>query len=551
MQVVVRLRPLNAREQKANTLPVVSASQQRKEVQLVRGVGPKAVRHDFYFDAVFNAFTTQEEVFNQTLKPIVGDVLRGFECTVFAYGQTGTGKTFTMEGDIDSEQNLGVIPRACNFIFNALATPEKYTESAVCVSFLEIYNEELNDLLSDVNSPLKVCEDRTGRVVCMGLSKKDVNSSAEVLTTLRAAQARRQTGETKMNKNSSRSHCLFTLEVRSKELTAEGLVERRGKIHMVDLAGSECAKTTGADAGSARLRESQNINKSLLTLGRVIEALRTKSGRVPYRDSKLTRLLQEALGGRSKTCIIATLSPSVLCVEETLSTLNYADAAQSIKNKPISAAVRMQAGGTSSSIIAGSDDTHDRRSFAEMEQRMKYMEGQLEEAQAALGRQYDERTHLEDRAAEAEAKAAEMEKSLALAAESLIKSQAQLEEANQANASVLNTLEATRFDLAERNVISSARAEAEHLIRAEAIELLACVETVLAHRQHLHSQLEAHTADQQRIKQSTASFSEDLNKLMLKAGEDSKVIYVVKLFFFAVMPAFFQKMWLFFVPGVV
>ena len=436
----------------------------------------------------------------------------------------------TMEGDIDSEKNRGVIPRACNHIFHALNIPGRFVESNVKVSFLEIYNEELNDLLVDTTTPLKVCEDRNGRVKCMGLSKKVVNSADEVFATLREAQARRQVGETKMNKSSSRSHCLFTLDVLSKEMTPQGLVERRGKIHMVDLAGSECAKTTGAGAGSARLRESQNINKSLLTLGRVIGALRTKTGRIPYRDSKLTRLLQEALGGRSKTCIIATLSPSSLCVEETLSTLNYAHEAQDIKNKSISATVRMQAGGSSSSIIAGSaEEKHDRRSFAEMEQRMRYMESQLEEAQAALGRQFDERSFLEGRANEAEAKAAELQNNLKEASANLAQVQSKLEEANTGNTMLYKSLESTRVVLAGSEAVVSARTEAENKLHDEAKQLLQCVNQMIQDRSNLHAELETLATKEQQLKTSAVSFRDNSTSLLDNASTGMKTQLTARL----------------------
>ena len=167
-------------------------------------------------------------------------------------------------------------------------------------------------------------------VHCHGLSSVEVTGHDDVLQKLRDAQERRIVGETKMNKQSSRSHCLFTLTVRSKETTRDGMImERVGKLHMCDLAGSECAKTAGTKGEDAsRERERKNINQSLLTLGRVISALKEgKGSRVPYRDSKLTRLLQESLGGRCKTMIVATISPSILCCEETLSTLNYAQRA--------------------------------------------------------------------------------------------------------------------------------------------------------------------------------------------------------------------------------
>ena len=357
VKVCVRLRPLNKREKRGNTIPVVTANTEKGEITVVKGLSTKATRHAFNFDNVFSEFATQEEVFESTLLPIVGQVMKGYEATVFAYGQTGTGKTYTMEGDISADVQRGVIPRSCESIFEQLENSGKYSKFKVTVSYLEIYNEELSDLLVETKKNLRVCEQR-GKIHCMGLSEVQVNSTQEIIRVLKAAQERRQVAETKMNRASSRSHCLFTLKVVSKEKVADGVIEREGKLHLVDLAGSECAKSTGESVKSARFRESQNINKSLLTLGRVITALRDRLPRIPYRDSKLTRLLQEALGGRSQTCIIATLSPSIMCVDETLSTLSYAEQAQGIKNKPVKAQVRMQAN-VGSSFSKGNGSNQD------------------------------------------------------------------------------------------------------------------------------------------------------------------------------------------------
>jgi len=186
-------------------------------------------------------------------------------------------------------------------------------ESCVTVSYLEIYNEELCDLLAPIgaesNSKLMVAEDKSkgGKGVhCHGLSEVQVAGYDDVLKNLQEAQERRIVGETKMNKQSSRSHCLFTLSVKSKETTSDGmLMERTGKLHMCDLAGSECAKTAGTkNEDASRERERKNTNQSLLTLGRVISSLKEGKGdRIPYRDSKLTRLLQESLGGVSSHAI--------------------------------------------------------------------------------------------------------------------------------------------------------------------------------------------------------------------------------------------------------
>ena len=350
VQVIVRIRPLNEKEKKQSTLPVVSASSTKNEVTVIRGSGARQMRHVFKFDGVFSGQSTQAEVFDRTLRPMIHDVLNGFESTVFAYGQTGTGKTHTMEGDIASEADMGVIPRAARAIFESLADEDKYESYDVKASYLEIYNEELSDLLDGVAqadmaatakagalaAPAKlqiVDGGKGGGVRVMGLSEVSVASKEDVVAVLRAAQEKRRVGETRMNKASSRSHCVCTLTVTSTARADGGaaLVRHVGKLHLCDLAGSECAKTAGGGNGvreeATREAERRNINQSLLTLGRVITTLRAAadgdksaaSARIPYRDSKLTRLLQESLGGRCKTCVIATGSPSVLAVDETRS----------------------------------------------------------------------------------------------------------------------------------------------------------------------------------------------------------------------------------------
>ena len=219
-----------------------------------------------------------------------------------------------------------------------------------------------------------------------------------------------------MNKESSRSHCLFTISCTSTEKVEGGTMERHGKLYMVDLAGSECAKTAGTAGNSVSMAESKNINKSLLTLGRVITALREKqsksSARIPYRDSKLTRLLEEALGGRCKTCIIATLSPSASSVEATLSTLSYAQRAHGIQNKVTSASARMsicaqrQDGtGLGGAGGGGGSEEGSTMSFREMELKMGYYESQAAEATSALARKHNQAEEATRRADDAEAKA--------------------------------------------------------------------------------------------------------------------------------------------------
>ena len=300
VQVVVRLRPLNEKEKKHGTLPVITASTNDKSVTVIKGSGSRQARSSYKFNNVFTAFSTQEEVFDATLKPIIRDVLQlGYESTVFAYGQTGTGKTYTMEGEnLNSDEDTtmhGVIPRSANAIFSALENDEDYVSYDVSCSFLEIYNEELCDLLVDRDTggampppKLDIMEGKSGPF-CRGLSETNVNNAENVLNLMRQAQQQRQVSETNMNEHSSRSHCIFTIKIISERKLSDGsILKVTGKLHCVDLAGSECAKSAGGER--ERERERMNINRSLLTLGRVITMLKDKStgkiketARIPYR----------------------------------------------------------------------------------------------------------------------------------------------------------------------------------------------------------------------------------------------------------------------------
>eukprot|EP01034_Spumella_vulgaris_P037534 gene37534-46306_t len=237
-----------------------------------------------------------------------------------------------MEGDINSEEDAGIVPRSVKAILEQLEGSG--TEFTIRVSFLELYNEELQDLLNTSGEKnLKLCEDAKRGVVCQNLEEITVRNVPDIFKILTRGIQQRQTAATLCNKNSSRSHSIFTMKIMIKESNVEGEeVVRHGQLNLVDLAGSECIGRSGAK--NDRAREAGSINQSLLTLGRVITALVDHHGHIPYRDSKLTRLLQESLGGKAKTCIIATLSPSASAVEETMSTLDYAYRAKNIKNQP-------------------------------------------------------------------------------------------------------------------------------------------------------------------------------------------------------------------------
>ena len=339
-------RPRSESERANDAPEVVQCNELHKEVQLTQSINKKEYARKYHFDRVYDADTSQERLYETAVAPMVDEVLQGFNCTVFAYGQTGTGKTHTMTGDMggsklasECPQQSGVIPRAVGHIFRYLNGLGGVNEFSVKCSFLELYNEEITDLLapegesSPASKKVRIMEDPRAGVVMQGLEEPIVKTAGDIYSLLETGNARRKTAETLLNKQSSRSHSVFIVTVSVREVLAEGEeVIRVGKLYLVDLAGSE--NITRSGAVDQRAKEAGNINKSLLTLGRVITALVEGQGHVPYRDSKLTRLLRDSLGGRTKTCIIATIAPTVQCQEETMSTLEYAHRAKNIKNKP-------------------------------------------------------------------------------------------------------------------------------------------------------------------------------------------------------------------------
>uniref|UniRef100_A0AAR2KYJ5 Kinesin motor domain-containing protein n=1 Tax=Pygocentrus nattereri TaxID=42514 RepID=A0AAR2KYJ5_PYGNA len=294
----------------------------------------------FTYDYVFDPTTEQEEVFNAAVSPLLSGLFKGYNATVLAYGQTGSGKTFSMGGTYTSAQEnepvVGVIPRVIKRIFQE-KTKRTDSEFIINVSYLEIYNEEILDLLctSKDKPVISIREDPKDGIKIVGLTEKEVLTAQEMVGCLELGNSARTVGSTAMNAASSRSHAIFTinLEQRRGGDKSDAVVS---KLHLVDLAGSERQKKTKAEGD--RLKEGISINRGLLSLGNVISALGDESKKgtfVPYRDSKLTRLLQDSLGGNSHTLMIACVSPADSNIEETINTLRYADRARKIKNKPV------------------------------------------------------------------------------------------------------------------------------------------------------------------------------------------------------------------------
>ncbi|XP_062501165.1 kinesin-like protein KIF15 [Corticium candelabrum] len=300
----------------------------------------------FTFDYVAGEETTQEEVFACVGKGIIESCVAGYNGTIFAYGQTGSGKTFTMLGPSDNKNTFthhrrGVIPRTFDYLFSLIAREQQKNGDLVTFllkcSFLEIYNEQLYDLLDNVSSSRHVRESMKRGVFVDGLTEKVITNGQEAYEVLSKTWLNRRVAETSMNRESSRSHAVFTITIESKRKESKvGVVNiRTSQLNLVDLAGSE--RQRDARTAGIRLKEAGSINKSLSALGNVIMSLvdvsHGKQRYVPYRDSKLTFLLRDSLGGNAKTFVIANVHPGARCFGETLSTLNFAKRAKQIKNK--------------------------------------------------------------------------------------------------------------------------------------------------------------------------------------------------------------------------
>ena len=329
--VVCRFRPLNQKEKDLNEKMCIEFGQDLKTVvvkSLYEGMGPI----NFNFDRVFSPDSFQKDVYEVAAKPIVESVIEGFNGTVLTYGQTSSGKTHTMTGpDIDDPDQKGIIPRMVKTVFQNIDEADDHLEFTVKVGYCEIYLEKIRDLLYPEKSNLKISEDKARGVYIVDLSEEYVANELEVYALMKVGHKNREVGATNMNEGSSRSHAIFMLTVIQNN--THDLSAKSGKLYLVDLAGSEKVGKTGAEG--KRLDEAKNINKSLSTLGLVIFSLTDgKSTHVPYRDSKLTRVLQDSLGGNSKTSLIITCSPASYNEQETLSTLRFGVRAKAVKNKP-------------------------------------------------------------------------------------------------------------------------------------------------------------------------------------------------------------------------
>jgi kinesin family member 13 len=354
VKVAVRVRPYNQREKERESSCVIEMNGKSTIIKDELGQEKTfsfdysfwshdgfTLRDDGYAEADDGKYADQRQVFDCVGKEILDNAWEGYHCCLFAYGQTGSGKSYSMVG---YGSNKGIVPISCDEIFKRIkenTDPEKSYE--VQVSMLEIYNEKVQDLLTPASkrppSGLKIRESKTIGVFVEGLTKHPVTSYEEISKKMDEGYENRTIGSTLMNATSSRAHTIVTIEFKQINFVAGKKSEKLSMINLVDLAGSERSSSTGATG--ARLIEGCNINKSLLVLGNVINVLadkalgKKKDALPPYRDSALTRILQNALGGNSKTVMICALSPASINYEETLSTLRYADRAKKIQNKAV------------------------------------------------------------------------------------------------------------------------------------------------------------------------------------------------------------------------
>ncbi|KAG6749070.1 hypothetical protein NC653_032241 [Populus alba x Populus x berolinensis] len=362
VKVAVHIRPLIADERAQGCKDCVTVVSGKPQVQIGT--------HSFTFDHVYGSSgTPSSAMFEDCIAPLVDGLFQGYNATVLAYGQTGSGKTYTMGTGFKDGFQMGVIPQVMNVLFRKIETLKHQTEFQLHVSFIEILKEEVRDLLdpttlnkSDTANghtgkvnlpgkpPIQIRETSNGVITLAGSTEVSVCTFKEMAACLEQGSLCRATGSTNMNNQSSRSHAIFTITLEqmrklnpvfpgdsnpNDSMNEEYLC---AKLHLVDLAGSERAKRTGSDG--MRFKEGVHINKGLLALGNVISALgdekkRKEGVHVPYRDSKLTRLLQDSLGGNSRTVMIACISPADINAEETLNTLKYANRARNIQNKPV------------------------------------------------------------------------------------------------------------------------------------------------------------------------------------------------------------------------
>ena len=338
IKVCLRIRPMSLQEKSRNDESCIETVSGE---QLL--LSHKNLRRSYTFNLVFGPESSQEDVFfNCSIDKLIDSALDGYSVTIFAYGQTGSGKTYTIMGrdDAINEKILtnnkysGIMPKSINYIWSTVANRQQ--KFYIKVSFLEIYNEQINDLLNPNNSNLQIRWDQKQGFFVEGLLVIECKKPQDIVEIILQGTKNRKKGSHDLNKDSSRSHSILTVYLISEYNSGGESYKKYGKISFVDLAGSERLKETHSKGGM--VKETGNINKSLFVLGKVISSLTDKKStnqHIPYRDSKLTMLLMDSIGGTAKTLMIACVSPSSVYSDETMSTLNYASRTMNIKNKPL------------------------------------------------------------------------------------------------------------------------------------------------------------------------------------------------------------------------
>jgi len=330
VKVAIRCRPLSTMEREHNYDNIINIDQSNSAVHIRN---QQSQNITFTYDYSFPETCTQEEIYELTSSPIVSAVLEGMNGTIFAYGQTGTGKTYTMDGKSTGEHK-GIVPRALEHIFDYIRANSESHQFLVTVVYVEIYNDEIRDLLAEKNDqPLKIREDPNSGVTIKGVAVHKVKEIEDLWKLLSYGKKNRKVRKTNMNDESSRSHSILTLGIETlTQIDGQDHV-RSAKLNLVDLAGSERVAKTGVEG--IGFLEGVNINYELMILGNCISALTTRGNtHIPYRDSKLTMLLKDSLGGNAKTLMIAAIGPADYNFPETMSTLRYAERAKKIENKP-------------------------------------------------------------------------------------------------------------------------------------------------------------------------------------------------------------------------
>jgi kinesin family protein 3/17 len=332
VKVAVRLRPFSKLELLNNYRKIITIDQSDATVFILN---PQGQNVQFTYDYAFPDNCTQEEIYENTSAAIVDGVLHGINGTIFAYGQTGSGKTFTIEGLAD-QKGRGIVPRAFEHIFDYVTANRDSHKFSVTMQYVEIYNEHTRDLLAgpDSDQSLAIREDASKQFYVQGVQIRTVNTIQDLFRFQNEGRQHRVTRQTRMNEESSRSHSILTLKIETLTMIEGGSHVRSARLNLVDLAGSERVSKTGESSG-AGFQEGVSINYALMVLGACISALTSRGhNHIPYRDSALTKLLRDSLGGNARTLMIAAVGPADYNFQESMSTLHYAENAKKIKNKP-------------------------------------------------------------------------------------------------------------------------------------------------------------------------------------------------------------------------